>query len=101
MANVGNGNVGVHDQLGLKGSGERDPGDNVRTHIEDAKEPVEVRLPRGNRLPIGLRMDKSRDRTPPAPFDDFPLDLRNGSAIKSTVSELSGLYIAHSTHIVN
>jgi hypothetical protein len=65
------------------------------------KNPVEVQLPSGDRILIILRMEKSRDCVPSALFDDLPLDLRDSSAVKSVVSELSKLCITHLTHIVN
>ena len=46
-----------------------------RTHVEDTKDPLEVQLPGGDRLSIVLRVVTSRDRVPPSPLGDVPLDL--------------------------
>ena len=51
------------------------------------KDPVEVQLPSSNSVLVILCMKKPRDCAPPDPFDYLPLDLRQGSAIKSIISE--------------
>ena len=48
---------------------------NERTHIEDSKNSVEVRLPASDRLFFILHVIASGDCIPLAPFDDVPLDL--------------------------
>jgi len=45
------------------------------THVEDAKNPLEVQLPGRDRLFIVIRAIKSRDRVPSAPLGDVSLDL--------------------------
>ena len=65
------------------------------------EDPVEVQLPSGNRFLVVLRMQKSRDCVPSAPFDDLPLDPRHGSAIKSVIGKLYKPRSIGLTHIVN
>jgi hypothetical protein len=47
------------------------------------KDPIELQLPTGDFFLVVLRMEKSRDRVPSAPFDDLPLDLPYGSVVGS------------------
>jgi len=49
------------------------------------EDPVEVQLPSGDRPCIVLRVEKLRDRIPPAPFGDVPLYFCNSPVIESTV----------------
>jgi len=57
-------------------------------HIEDMKDSIEVQLPGSDRHCIVLRMEESRNRIPPTPFDDLSLYLCNGPGIESTVNWL-------------
>ena len=59
------------------------------THIEDVEDPIEIRLPGGDRHCIGLRLEESRDRIPATPFHDLSLYIRNSPAIESTVNRRS------------
>jgi len=79
IADVGNGNMGVHGQFGLYGNNQRQQSKGNRTYVEDKKDPVELQLPSGNRLLIILPL-----------FDDLPLDLCCSPAIKNVVGELPG-----------
>ena len=80
----------VDRQLGLKGVGDQQERDRVDgTYVKDKKDPVEVFVPSDNHFLIVLRMEKSRECAPPAPFDDLPLDLRHSPAIKGIVSKPS------------
>ena len=90
IADVGNGNMGVHGQFGLYGNNQRQQSKGNRTYVEDKKDPVELQLPSGNRLLIILRMEKSRNCVLPTLFDDLPLDLCCSPAIKNVVGELPG-----------
>ena len=63
VINIGDEGVGVHDSyvciyrelsLGMNINNSRTKND--RTHVEDEKDPVEVRPPGGDRLPIILRV---------------------------------------------
>ena len=101
MANVRNSYVGVQGQLGLEGGDQRQSSKGNRTHVEDMKDPVEVRLPSSDLVLVILRMGKSRDRVPLALFHDFPFDLHYGPVVKSTVSELLKLYVVGLTHVIS
>lgn len=59
MTNVGDGYVGVHDQLGLKANGQRESSGEDCTHGEDLKDSIDVRLPTSDRIFVILCMDKS------------------------------------------
>ena len=50
------------------------------------KDPVEIRLPSGNRIPITPRMKESRDSVPPTLFDDLVLYVRDSPAVNNVVS---------------
>ena len=63
------------------------------------KDPVEVQLPASDRFFI-VHVDKSRDRIPFTPLDNFPLDLGHSPVIESVVSKSLGVCIAGSTHVV-
>ena len=95
--------VSVHDQLGLEGGTISDNQAGAqRTHIEDNEDPVELRLPSGNRLLVIPRVKKSRDCTASALFGDFILYFRNGPAVEGMVSRRTRNYnIASSTHVIS
>ena len=52
------------------------------------KDSVQIRPPGSNRGLILLRVEKARDRISSVRFDDAPLDLCYGPAIKGVVSDL-------------
>ena len=72
-----------------------------RTYIEDAKNPVEVLPPSGDRLLVILRVQKSRDCTSFAHLDDLPLDLGQSPAIVTSVSGSPGIRIDTPTYPVS
>ena len=78
---IGNYGVIVHNQLSLKKGVSDDKTGAQKTHIEDNKDPVELKLPTSNHLFVILGMPKSRDSIAPALFDDFVLYVRNGPTI--------------------
>lgn len=55
------------------------------THVEDTTNLVEIQHPGGDGLPVVLRMEKPKDCISFTAFDDIPLDLGHGPAIKSLV----------------
>ena len=65
------------------------------------RDPVELEPPNGDCFLVILRMEKSSDCIPSAPFEDFLLDLRYSSATKNIVSELSKPFATGLTHIAN
>jgi len=79
--------MGIDSQLGLRRGQlaavrqERDDS----THVEDMEDPVEIQLPGSDLSRVVLRMEESRDRIPPTPFDDLSLYLCSGPGIESTV----------------
>ena len=102
VANVRDHYVCVYRKFGLEIHGQRSPYKIGRTHVEDMKDPVEVRFPGGNHLLIILRVEMSRDHISLAPLHDVPLDLGHSPAIESSaVSEIPDVCIAGSTHTVN
>ena len=56
------------------------------THVEDLKDPIQVRLPTRNLILVVFRAKKSRDTAPPTLFDDLLLYFRDGPAIESVIS---------------
>jgi len=68
------------------------------THGNDTEDTVEARPPSGNRFPVVTCIEKSREWTPSALFDDFALDLHCGSVTKGIVGELSKLSTDRLTH---
>jgi hypothetical protein len=75
--------------------------DSDRTHVEDEKDPGEVRPPGSDCFLVVLCVDKPRDYIPFSLLDDLPLDLRHSPAINSIVNEVFKLYIAAVTHAVS
>ena len=63
--------------------------------------PVEVQLPGRDRILVILCMDESGKRIPSALLDDVFLNLRNGPAIDSVVSELRMICVPDLTRLVN
>ena len=57
------------------------------------KDPDQILLPSSNLVLISAGKDKSGDRIPFTPFDDFPLDLSHGPAIEASVSGPLGVYL--------
>jgi hypothetical protein len=88
-------------KLGLEVEGQRRPSRNDGAYVKDVKDPVEFQLPAGDYFLVTLRIESSRDCIPPAPFDDFSLNLRYSPAIKRIISELSKPCIAGLTHVVS
>ena len=75
--------VSIHDQLSLEGGAISDNQAGAqRTHIEDNEDPVELRLPSGNRLLVIPRVKRSGDCIAPSLFDDPILYFRHGPAIE-------------------
>jgi hypothetical protein len=72
-----------------------------RSHVKDMEDPVEFQSPSGNYVFIVLRMEKARNWVTLALFDDIPLDLRYGPAIKRVVSQPSQPCTTGSTHVVS
>ena len=56
------------------------------THVEDLKDPIQVRLPTRNLILVVPRVKKSGDAAPPTLFDDLILDFRDGTVIESAIS---------------
>ena len=72
------------------------------THIEDNKDPIELRVPAGNHLFIIRRMPNSRHRIASTLLDDLILYFCDSSAIESAVGEEARkCNIAGPTHVVN
>jgi hypothetical protein len=69
-----------------------------QTYCENVKDPVEVQLPRSDRLFITLRVEKSGDRISFAQLDDLPLDLGHSSAIEALVSKPLGVHANGQTY---
>ena len=65
------------------------------------KDPVEVQPPGRDHIPIVLCVEESSDHIPLTPLGDLPLDLGHSPAIECFVSELPGVLILSSTHVVN
>ena len=85
---VSNDGVGIHSKLGLEKEKSAATKQRVhRTHIENNEDPVEVRLPTGNRILVVPRMKESRDSMSPALFDNLILHFRDSPAADSIVSE--------------
>ena len=56
------------------------------THVEDLKDPIQVRLPTRNLILVVPRAKESRDAAPLTLFDDLLLDFRDGPVIESKIS---------------
>ena len=52
--------IGIDRHLSLK-DGQRERDTISRTYVEDTKDPVEIRIPGGNRFLVIFCMDKSRE----------------------------------------
>ena len=77
-------------------------GDANWTHVEDVEDPVELELPRGDRLFIALRtVVGSGGFVAGALLDDLPLDLRNGSVIDLVACKLPKAWAVGLTHVVS
>ena len=55
------------------------------------QDPVEVQPPGRGRLPVVLRVKKSRGHVPFTPLDDIPLDLGHSPAVVGLVGEPPGV----------
>src|SRR5258708_18195933 len=71
-----------------------------RTYDEDLKDPGKMLIPSRYVVLIALREDESDQCVPFALFDDLPLDLRHGSAIKTPISGSLGLRVTDLAHPV-
>ena len=91
----------VHRKFGLEVEGQQRPSRNDGAYVKDLKDPVEFQPPAGDCFLVILRIENSRDCVPPAPLDDFPLNLRYSPAIKRIISELSKPCIAGLTYVVS
>ena len=56
------------------------------THVEDLKDPIQVRLPTRNLILVVPHKKKTKDAAPPALFDDLLLYFRDGPAIESAIN---------------
>ena len=65
------------------------------------KDPVEVRLPSGNRILVIPRTKESRDTVSLALFDNLPLYFRNSPVGGSMIIGRLETCVAGSTHVVN
>ena len=79
---IGNSNVCIDSKFGLGTQGQEDSHGNDGTHIEDVKEPVQVRPPPRYLFLVVLRVDKSRDYISLALLDGVPLNRRRGSVVR-------------------
>ena len=93
--------MSIHSKLGLKKKKSAATKKGHRTHVEDSKDPVEVRLPVGNRILVVPRVNKSSESMPPALLDDLVLYFRDSPAIENTVGGRTRMCIACSTHVLN
>jgi len=95
--------MSVHNQLGLKvGTVSDDQAGAHGTHIEDNKDPAELRVPSGNRFLIVPRMKNSRGCVSSALVDDLILDFRDSPIIESMVGRGTRDYnVVSTTHIVS
>ena len=98
---VGNGYTRVYCKLGLEMDSQRRLCESYATHVEDMKDPVEVRPPGRDRLFVILRMEHPRDPISLTPLSDVLLDLGHSPVIRSSVSERPGVCVASSAHVVN
>jgi len=73
-----------------------------RTHIEDDEDLVELGLPSGNGFLVIPRVEKSRGRIAPAPFDDLALYFCDGPVIESmTDRRIRNYDTVGPTHVVS
>ena len=93
--------IGIDRHLSLK-RGQRERDTISRTYVEDAKDPVEIQIPSGNRFLVIFCMDKSREYIPFTLLGDPILDLLHSSAVRSIVRDpRSKLCIVGPTHVSN
>ena len=74
LMSVRTGRVCICPKFNLEAESQQLPCRGNGTHVKDTANPVEVKLPGGNRLFIVLRVIASRDRIPFPPLDDVLLD---------------------------
>ena len=86
---LGNDDVCIYRKFGLRILSQQSSYEDDGTHIEDLKDPVEVRLPACDFLFVVLGVEVSRSRASFALLYDLPLDLRHGPKIRSKMSPTS------------
>ena len=71
------------------------------THLDDATNSIEIRLPGRERFIVVLCMEGSGEHTPFTFLDDMPLDLTRGAAIVTLMNKSATERSASSTHVVS
>ena len=74
---------------GQKVNGRQAEGRSEGTHLDGATNPVEIRPPGRDCLPVVLCTEGSGEHTPFALLDDIPLDLTRGAAIVTLMNKLA------------
>ena len=86
LLQLGNDDVCVYRKFGLGIPSQQSSYQDDGTHVEDLKNPVEVRSPGCDLLFVVLRVEVLRNRASFALLDDLPFDLRHGSETRPKVS---------------
>jgi len=89
LLELGNDDVCIYRKFGLGIPSQQSLYEDDGTHVEDMKDPVEVRPPACDFLFVVLGMEVSRSRASFALLYDLPLDLRHGPEIRSKMSPTS------------
>ena len=83
---IGNSYVCIDSKFGLGVQGQKCSYEDDGTHVENMKEPIQIRFPPCYLVLVVLGMDKSRDRISFALLDDIPLNRRHSSVVRSKAS---------------
>ena len=91
VGNVGDVRVCIHFKFGLGAESQRSPAGNEEPYVKNTTNPIEVRLPCGDRLFIALCMETSGDSISFGSPNDVLLDLCHNPAAESVVNEPSSM----------